>query len=170
MPIKCIFYFRIINIFANYLTNQESIKYMKTIDPTLKFFLNLTMVQAVMSRRFDAKLCLHSISLNDFMILLHLNNAPAQRLRRIDLAEKVGLTASGVTRLLAPLEKIGMIKSEAAERDARVRFVKLAKGGARILKDATATAEETANYIFHGDARKLEDATKLLIELGGSVN
>ncbi|MGF7231627.1 MarR family winged helix-turn-helix transcriptional regulator [Arachidicoccus sp.] len=143
---------------------------MQTIDPVLKFFLNLTMVQAVMGRRFDAKLCLHSVSLNDLMILLHLNNAPERRLRRIDLAEKVGLTASGVTRLLAPLEKIGMVKSEAAERDARVRYVKLAKGGQRILKEATATAEAAANYMFQGDTKRMEEATKLLIELGGSIN
>lgn len=142
---------------------------MKALDPALKFFLNLTMVQAVMGRRFDAKLCLHSVSLNDFMILLHLNNAPEQRMRRVDLAEKIGLTASGITRLLAPLEKIGMVKSEAAERDARVRYVKLAKGGQRILSEAKVTAEEAARYLFSGKAKKMEEATRLLIELGGTV-
>ena len=70
---------------------------MKTISPALKFFLNLTMTQAVTARRLDATLSLHSISLSDFMMLFHLSRAPEQKLRRIDLAEKVGLSASAVT-------------------------------------------------------------------------
>src|SRR5690625_309221 len=110
---------------------------MQQISTTLKFFLNLTMTQSAVAKRFDARLSLHSISLSDFMILLHLSRAPEQKLRRVDLAEMVGLSASAVTRKLAPLEKIGMVKREDNERDARVSFVKLAKGGKRTLKVST---------------------------------
>lgn len=143
---------------------------METISPTLKFFLNLTMTQALIARRFDARLSLHSISLNDFMILFHLSQAQDEKLRRIDLAEKVGLSASAITKKISPLEKIGMVKKEANSRDARVSFVKLAKGGKRILEEAMNSAEMAAGELYPKEKEaKLEQSNEVLIELGGSV-
>lgn len=121
---------------------------MSTISNTLAFFLNLTMTQSVIAKKFDARLSLHSISLSDFMILLHLSRVPQQKLRRIDLADQVGLSASAVTRKLAPLEKIGMVAREENARDARVSFVKLAEGGKRTLEDALESAEMAASELY----------------------
>lgn len=143
---------------------------MESISNTLKFFLNLTMTQAVVVRKFDARLSLHSIGLNDFMILLHLGRAPQQKLRRIDLAEKVGLSASAITRKLAPLEKIGMVKRESDARDARVSYVKLAKGGKRTLEDALGSAEMAASELYPPDKEgELKEITDILLRLGGSI-
>lgn len=143
---------------------------MSTVNPALKFFLNLTMTQALIARRFDSRLSVHSISLNDFMILFHLSRAPEEKLRRIDLAEKIGLSASAVTRMLAPMEKIGLVKREANARDARVSFVKLAKGGRRILQEAMDSAEMAAYELYPKEKEQnLEEATNVLIELGGSI-
>jgi len=143
---------------------------MEMISPSLKLFMNLAMIQAVTARRFDARLSLHGISLNDFMILFHLGKAPDEKLRRIDLADKIGLTASGVTRLLAPLEKIGLVQREANERDARVSYVKLVSGGKRVLAEAIATAEMVVHDLYPAvKERKLEALTKVLLELGGTI-
>lgn len=143
---------------------------MKNISTTLKFFLNLTMTQALIARRFDARLSLHSLSLNDFMILFHLSQAPDEKLRRIDLAEKVGLSASAITKKISPLEKIGMVEKEANARDARVSLVKLAKGGKRILEEAMNSAEMAAEELYPKEKeQKLESSNEVLIELGGSV-
>lgn len=143
---------------------------MQQISTTLKFFLNLTMTQSVVAKRFDARLSLHSISLSDFMLLLHLSRAPEEKLRRVDLAEMVGLSASAVTRKLAPLEKIGMVKREDNERDARVSFVKLAKGGKRTLNDAVKSAEMAASELYSAEKEnELEEITNILIKLGGSI-
>lgn len=143
---------------------------MENISLSLKFFLNLTMTQALIARKFDSRLSVHSISLNDFMILFHLSKAPEEKLRRIDLAEKVGLSASAITKKIAPLEKIGMVKREATERDARVSFVKLAKGGKRILEESMASAEMAASELYPKEKEDmLEKSTEVLIELGGSV-
>jgi DNA-binding MarR family transcriptional regulator len=140
------------------------------MSPELKFFLNLTMVQSLIAKRFDVRLSLHSIGLSDFMLLYHLDNAPEQKLRRVDLAEKLGLSASGVTRKLLPLEKIGMVKREADERDARVSFVKLAKGGKRTLDDALNSAEMAASELYPQENEdELEDITNVLINLGGTI-
>lgn len=158
------------NILEYNLNYQVNIIEMTNISNTLKFFLNLTMTQSVIAKKFDARLSLHSISLSDFMILLHLSRAPQQKLRRIDLAEKVGLSASAITRKLAPLEKIGMVSREKNARDARVSFVKLAEGGKRTLEDALKSAEMAASELYFKEKEEeLEDITQILIKLGGTI-
>jgi DNA-binding MarR family transcriptional regulator len=118
------------------LTSQILIKYrlMNSINTSAQFFIHLTKAQAAMSRHFDARIG-GGLSLNDFIILYHLSQAEDEKLRRIDLAQKVGLTASGITRLLAPMEKVGLIKRETNTEDARVSYVALASGGKRILSE-----------------------------------
>ena len=144
---------------------------MSNISQSLKLFLNLNVVQVIVAKRFDSKLSSHGISLNDFMILYHIGEAPEEKLRRTDLAEKIGLTASGITRMLLPLEKLGLVRREANSRDARVSYVKLAPAGKRILNDAIVTAEATAEQILNASkTKKLDEIFKLLVELGGTVN
>jgi DNA-binding MarR family transcriptional regulator len=143
---------------------------MSTISSSLKLFLNLTMIQALTAKRFDSRLSSHGISLNEFMILFHLAEAPDEKLRRTDLAEKIGLTASGITRMLTPLEKLGMVKREANSRDARVSYVKLANAGKKILTESIATAEATTEQILASvKSKKLEELSQMLVELGGTI-
>lgn len=143
---------------------------MKPITNSLKFFLNLTTVQSKVAKKFDSVLSVHGIGLNDFMILFHLNSAYDQKLRRIDLAEKIGLTASGVTRMLVPMEKIGLVTREANERDARVSYVKLTKSGQRVLTEALNSAESKALDLYPNHEKgSQEPFLDVLIGLGGSV-
>jgi DNA-binding MarR family transcriptional regulator len=143
---------------------------MSTTTPALKFFLNLTMVQSLIFKRFDSKLSSHGISLNEFVILYHLGEAADEKLRRVDLAEKIGLTASGITRMLTPLEKLGLVKREANSRDARVSYVKLANAGKKILNESSATAEEVTEQILAAvKTKKLDDFSKMLLELGATI-
>lgn len=143
---------------------------MSSISETLKLFMNLSMIQTIIARKFDNRLSSHGISLNDFMILYHLGEASDEKLRRVDLAEKIGLTASGVTRILAPMEKIGLIRREVNSRDARVSYVKLAPGGKRILAEGLVTSEAIAEQIASSlKTKKLEDLAKVLLELGGTI-
>ena len=60
-------------------------------------------------------------------------------MRRIDLAEKLGITASGITRMLLPLEKLGIIKRDLDQDDARARFASLTPAGKEMLDNAKAT-------------------------------
>lgn len=112
---------------------------MITLSPTLTTFFGLAKMQTILTRRFDAGL--GGLSFTECMILYHLETAPEQQLRRIDLAEKVGLTASGVTRLLLPMEKIGLVTSGTGGADARVRSVVISKSGQRQLGEALERAE-----------------------------
>lgn len=105
-----------------------------TQSPQQEFIFNFTRAQALMYRRLDSGL--GGIGLNEYIILHHLASSPDKKMRRVDLADKLGLTASGVTRMLLPMEKIGLIKREAHERDERVSFVVLAPGGKTKLEEA----------------------------------
>ena len=60
------------------------------------------------------------------MVLHHLHYAQNQVMSRTELADAVNLTASGVTRLLIPMEKIHLVEKEKNNRDARVDIYKYA--------------------------------------------
>lgn len=143
---------------------------MSAITSSLKIFLNINLIQLNAIKKFDACLSLHGITMTDFIILYHLSLSPDEKLRRIDLAEKVGLTASGITRILSPLEKLGMVRREANSRDARVSYVKLAPSGKRTLNDTIKYAEEiAANLIDKIKPTKIEELSQLLYDLGGNI-
>ena len=106
------------------------------------FCLRLARAHAVLMRRFDNALGNHhGISFGDFLLLNHLANAPRGRLRRVDLAERVGLTATGVTRSLLPLEKIGLVTRQPDPRDARVGFAAITPTGHEMVDNATAVVD-----------------------------
>jgi DNA-binding MarR family transcriptional regulator len=133
-------------------------------DAALDFCLRLARVQATVVRRLDAVLGgHHGLSFGDFMLLHHLSRAPGGRLRRVDLAERQGLTASGVTRTLLPLEKTGLVARMADERDARVGFAAITPAGHNLLDNALVTARETcAELLRHAPQDRLDALTAVL--------
>lgn len=113
--------------------------------PSLEFCLRLTRAYATLTRRLDNALgSVHGLSFGDFMILYHLDRAPGTRLRRIDLADRLGLTASGVTRTLIPLEKLGLVGRQPDPRDARVGYALITEAGQQLLRYASVTVEAIA--------------------------
>jgi DNA-binding MarR family transcriptional regulator len=109
---------------------------------SLDFCLWLTRAQAAMARRFDGRLgTWHGLSFADFAVLLSLSRAPGGKLRRVDLAAGLGLTASAVTRTLIPLEKIGLVTRQRDPHDARVGYAALTKAGHRVLAESLVSAE-----------------------------
>ncbi len=122
---------------------------MKEISQNICFIMNLWTLNTMISKKIDGKLgSIHGISFTEYMILFHLKSSDAESMRRIDLAQTLGLTASGVTRLLSPMEKIGLIRKGINERDARVSLVKITSSGERILNDATLGLEEISNSLL----------------------
>ena len=75
-------------------------------------------------------------------------SAPNQVMRRIDLAESVGRTASSITKMLAPMQKVGLVGKEANARDARVSLVKITEAGTTIAKDAQLTVEQRSEQLL----------------------
>lgn len=108
----------------------------------------------------------HGIGHIEFMVLLQLSQAPGECMRRIDLANAIGRSASGVTRLLRPMEKIGLVERDRSERDARVSLVRLTSSGQRILKDSLQTVDRLAQRALQpldsAHRQSLRDALTLL--------
>jgi DNA-binding MarR family transcriptional regulator len=120
----------------------------------------LVRADAELRRRLDSQLSgVHGLSLNDLVILTGLHEAPAGRLRRIDLAARLGVTASAVTRLLVPLEKVGLVHRESDPRDARSAMATLTPAGTERARDAEVTATAIAQQLLGDRLSTAEVAT-----------
>ena len=139
------------------------------ISSELLLLINLNKLQSVISRKFDS-LSVHGLGFNDFVILYILSTSSESKMRRIDLAEKIGLTASGITRLLNPLEKIGLVARETNKRDARVSYVVITEVGKKIFEEAQTSAESITKEILSAKKSKsLQTVSQFLSELGGNI-
>ena len=116
---------------------------------------------ALVTKHLDNSLgAIHGIGLTEYMVLLNLMKAPNQALRRVDIAESLARTASGVTRMLMPMEKIGLIQKEINQRDARVSLVKITSAGRELFENATVTLDAKSQSLLKNlDG---EEASKLL--------
>jgi DNA-binding MarR family transcriptional regulator len=111
--------------------------------------LGIRRAVALWETRIDAELgAAHGLGVSDLAAIHHLAQAPGARLRRIDLARRLALTPSGVTRLLAPLERRGVVAREADGHDARATYAVLTRAGKTLAKDAAASAEAIAERIL----------------------
>ena len=90
----------------------------------------------------------HGISVNEFLLLLHLERTVSHRLPRVDLAKRMHVSASTITRMAAPMEKIGLLARDADDRDARLVFVVITDAGRERLSEALATFAKRAGYLF----------------------
>jgi DNA-binding MarR family transcriptional regulator len=117
-----------------------------SIDTSLSTVLDLARARTVVLRDVDAAIGVHhGIGLSDLALLLELEQAPQHRMRRVDLAGRLGVTTSGVARQLAPLERIGVVGRETSPGDARLTLVVLTEAGLRVAGEARPTAEEAAS-------------------------
>jgi DNA-binding MarR family transcriptional regulator len=132
----------------------------------LEFLFDLAKTQAMLSRSFGNSLG----GLNEFMILFYLNNAPENKMRRIDLANKLGFTASGITRVLLPMEKIGLVKKEKHDYDARISLVILSPAGKRELNERLERATLLADSLLGSAKEKtIAEFSSLLTNICRSI-
>ncbi len=103
-------------------------------------------IKARLSGEFSA---VHGLSVNEFFLLLHLEQTAAHRLSRVELAKRMQISASTVTRMATPMEKIGLVDRQAYQKDARLAFVVITDAGLRKLEEARATFTKQAGYIFN---------------------
>lgn len=112
---------------------------------SLDTLFDLSLARTQLARDVDHSLSLHGISLSDLAILRELRSEPTRKLRRSELAERLGITPSGVARQVAPLERIGLVTRESHDRDARLALVVLTDTGTSIVDEALQTAEASAD-------------------------
>jgi len=145
--------------------------------PALNAVLRLIRAQSHLQNRFAAELGgVHGLSVNELMLLMHLDQAAGGRLRRVDLAERLDLSQSGVTRMLAPMEKVGWVDRAEDPRDGRVGYVVLTPAGRRLAKEGAKTLAQQASTLFDDlwTDKELETLARLLgrltVNLPGTLN
>src|SRR5437667_10044186 len=103
----------------------------------LESWVSFLRAHAAITRQLNADLLnAHGLTLSDYEVLLRLSHAEDQMMRRVDLAESVLLTASGITRLLDGLERAGYVEKASCSSDARVSYAKLTGAGSLKLEEA----------------------------------
>jgi DNA-binding MarR family transcriptional regulator len=104
----------------------------------VEVFVRLLRGHAAVTRELNAQLVAdHGLTINDYEALLHLARAEERRMRRIDLAERLILTASGITRLLDGLEQAGYVDRDSCASDRRVTYAVLTDAGLAKLREAS---------------------------------
>jgi len=131
-------------------------------------FASLLRAHAATTRRLNAQLLVeHGLTINDYEVLLRLSHAPDRRMRRVDLAGQVLLTASGVTRLLDGLERSGYVERGTCDTDRRVVYAVLTDAGSAKLAAAAESHLAQIDDLFNMrlDGAELEALASLLTRL-----
>jgi DNA-binding MarR family transcriptional regulator len=81
----------------------------------------------------------HGLSLAEYDVLLRLARAPGNALRMTELAQRVMLSPSGLTRAVDRLVDEGLVQRDRFEGDGRVMLARLTDTGRRVLRDAART-------------------------------
>jgi DNA-binding MarR family transcriptional regulator len=136
------------------LTTQEV-----SAGPELTAWLRFLRAHAALTRELSSRLeALHELTLSDFDVLVQLYFAEGRRMRRIDIARSVLLTASGITRLLDGLESCGLVAKDRCESDARVTYAVLTEAGVKKIEAAReshlADIEELFGSQFSAEERE----------------
>ncbi len=77
----------------------------------------------------EADLCPHGLDLGDYQVLVHLSEADEHELRMCDLAARLQLSPSGLTRRLDGLVRAGLVERRPSATDRRVMLAVLTDAG-----------------------------------------
>ncbi len=103
----------------------------------------------VLVRRLDEELrAEHGLTLSCYEVLLFLAWSPDRRMRMGDLAGRVLITLSGVTRLVGRLEREGLVRRERSPEDGRGHYAVLTEAGLLRLREAHPTHLAGVRQLF----------------------
>jgi DNA-binding MarR family transcriptional regulator len=107
-------------------------------DPRLRAWIAFLRAYSAVTRRLEAELhAERDLGLAEYDALVQLALADDRRLRMSELAERVVLSRSGVSRLVDRLEMTGLVALAACKDDARVSWATLTDAGFARLRDAS---------------------------------
>jgi DNA-binding MarR family transcriptional regulator len=132
-----------------------------------KIMMELWMNSASLTRKMNGALSsVHGIGYTEYIVLHQLYSAHNQSMRRIDLANAVCRTASGITRMLKPMEKIGLVEKADNPRDARVSLIKITDTGSRIYQEAINSVNQSSeNNLKHMSDKNAETIMSILNDI-----
>jgi len=109
----------------------------------------------------------HGLTVNDYEALYVLSRAEEGRLKRVELARRLLLTPSGITRLLEGLERTGLVERVACPEDLRVSYAQLTDAGRERLEAASGAHEGSVRSLLeeHLDADEIDALAETLGKL-----
>jgi len=114
-------------------------------------------------KRLDSSLsAIRGISFAEYRLLRALSDAPNSWASRVDLAHAVGLTPSGVTRALRPMEKLGFVTTAKSKRDARLALATLTPPGQDLVNDASVVVDEMMKTILERSRKNPEQVGEMV--------
>ncbi|MGZ6827275.1 MAG: MarR family winged helix-turn-helix transcriptional regulator [Mycobacteriales bacterium] len=123
---------------------------------------------AQVTRALEAELVAeHDLPLPSYEVLLHLAEAPGRRLRMTELADRVLLSRSGLTRLVDRLGREGLVERAACPNDARGTHAVLTDAGLERLRAAAPT--HLRGVAEHVTSRLTDEETAQLRHLMGKL-
>jgi DNA-binding MarR family transcriptional regulator len=113
------------------------------------------------------------VSLNEFEILTWLARAGRRGLRMSDLASRVVLSPSGVTRAIDQLERDGLVERRVVEGDKRGSLAILTAEGRATLRKAVnvhvrGLREHFLQHLSRTELKQLADALEAILDGEGS--
>jgi DNA-binding MarR family transcriptional regulator len=140
------------------------------IPPAVRAWTRLLRAYASTTRQLSVELQdEHGLTLNDYEALYVLSGASGRRMKRVDLARRLMLTPSGVTRMLEGLEGAGLVERAACDSDLRVTYAQLTEAGAAKVEAASCGHEGSIRTLLgeHFTETELETLAGLLGKLPG---
>jgi DNA-binding MarR family transcriptional regulator len=122
------------------------------------------------SRELELELeSVEGIQLRTFTVLFELDRAPHRRLRMSDLATAVGLSRSGLSRLIDRLVHEGSIERAECDDDARGSFAVLTGQGVQRLNDSREAHAAALRRLFldHFSAAELRALSSYMERVQG---
>jgi DNA-binding MarR family transcriptional regulator len=119
-------------------------------DDEQEIWQTMVAVHARLVARLDAELqAEHSISLRDYEVLVQLSEAADAALRMAELADRLFVSPSGLTRRLDGLVRDGLVKRQACLSDRRGTLAVLSTAGWALLNQAAPThVAGVRRYVF----------------------
>ncbi len=107
-------------------------------DPRLDAWRAFLRAHARLTRELERELqAEQSMALADYDVLVQLAVADEDRLRMSELADRILLSRSGITRLVDRLEAAGLVERVTCESDRRGQWAQLTDAGRRRLRSAS---------------------------------
>ena len=132
-----------------------------SLQSVFRLLQSAQLIEARLAGEFSS---IHGLSVNEAFLLMQLEQAPLVRLTRVELAKRLNTSPSTVTRMAAPMEKLGLVSKQSDSRDARLAFVVLTKAGSKRVSETRVTLSKQAAYVFRDrwSSNEIEQLSSLL--------
>ena len=155
------------------VTEGTDVRTLSPNDPRIEPWRAFLQAHARVTRRLDEELrAEHDLSLAEYDALLTIADAPDRRIRMRQLADRVILSKSGVTRLIDRLVLDGLVQRDACLSDARGAEAVLTPAGLDRLRRASRTHlrgidEHFISAVDEGDLSTIQRSMRAVAERAG---